>query len=1042
MKRTCNAAVEARTTDSLEATRRLHRSVTEIAKRLDEQKNRALTICDIFIPSVEVLRMKLKDYCERLILKDPVGNARKTEELLWRKAFYDVVYAAKKLRKGNQWNESEKALLSVHLAVGLGYYHHLILSLQSEYDLDLVGIIDFAFTHFETTSSYARFKMVQAKPTHSKEVKQCVMRLIHRSLVCLGDLTRYKLELDSDWDPMIANRYYKMAIAIDPNIGMPHNQLGTIAGGKNYGLDAVYHYMRCALCPEPFEGVEGNLKRSIIINSTCTDENNSVHHCVSRLFSLLHLWEYDNPNSDKINQECQDLLTDLENCLTMEQLTETNNASSLENADSIETYLQNCKSRPTLYLTDDMVFKIVTICLMSISRLKNRESSEVQGVVAITLAILSQLLQFTLTKLQELVVEVVVPDVEANVNANSYSSKLKNAQKNEMPRNKKENNGDHVPGENSASNQDNNISNLKQDDQSQVIEETKPSDNGVANNEVPKKTREKSKNLLSKLRRRKRRTNSDSDASDTEQPVLVSSSDEMHSETEEEDAPSEENDALSEDALSDDNTDDEELSSPLRGKEQIDGNAMKEEINGHMDVADPKTENNVDKNDNDQLVNGEQHVTDEQANAKSINDQDSVTNSAGSAVTITTNADSTSSALEESNNSSLKNTAACVAQSKKQTLKPDDILSLLVGKEILASIKVCFDWLRSNPDIVRICAKSSRMLLKRVTILLNLINVDGEAFVCKNEDSAILSSAERLQECVKTLPLPEDNDLKGLTLLEESHRSLDWRILHKHKMSKREETLLRMLKMVEFGRHLNAVENSGVRYDPVERLFVANDYSPSNAPKPMGLDEKNFSMEHPRGKLMRHMGKLWLKAEVRALESRLHFRLMSPYLVPDHEALAKYTPTLKRLVYAKKFVVVIPAVVVSALDEVKRISGQAREATRWLESQLRRGSRFLRAQRPHERLALPLIKGPKPKDKEAWLFFQIIECCHYLTQQAKVGFTGDGEAPVVTLLTGCNPDERKALTFSPDGLAKSAGVNLEHIESFQTKWKSSSKSHG
>jgi len=116
--------------------------------------------------------------------------------------------------------------------------------------------------------------------------------------------------------------------------------------------------------------------------------------------------------------------------------------------------------------------------------------------------------------------------------------------------------------------------------------------------------------------------------------------------------------------------------------------------------------------------------------------------------------------------------------------------------------------------------------------------------------------------------------------------------------------------------------------------------------------------------------------------------------------------------------------VVSALDEVKRVSAQAREATRWLEVQLRRGSRFLRAQRPHERLALPLIKGPRSKDKEAWLFFQIIECCHYLTQQAKVGFTGDGELPVVTLLTGCRSDDRKTLTFSPDGLAKSAGSYL------------------
>lgn len=85
--------------------------------------------------------------------------------------------------------------------------------------------------------------MGQSK-THPKEVKQCVMRLIHRSLVCLGDLSRYKLEIDSNWDPMIANRYYKMAISIDPNIGIPHNQLGTIAGNRNYGLDAVYHYMR------------------------------------------------------------------------------------------------------------------------------------------------------------------------------------------------------------------------------------------------------------------------------------------------------------------------------------------------------------------------------------------------------------------------------------------------------------------------------------------------------------------------------------------------------------------------------------------------------------------------------------------------------------------------------------------------------------------------------------------------------------------------------------------------------------------------------
>ncbi|XP_012525443.1 protein SMG5 [Monomorium pharaonis] len=1023
MRRTFNTAGEARTTDSLEVTRRLHKSVTEIIKKLDEQKNRAITVSDIFVPSGEIQRMKLKEYCERLILKDPVGNVHKIEELLWRKAFYDVVYTAKRIRKGNTWNEKEKMLLSAHLMVGVGCYHHLIMRLQMEYELDLVGIVDFAFIHNESISSYARTKIGQSK-THTKEVKQCVIRLIHRSLVCLGDLSRYKLEINSNWDPMIANRYYKMAIALDPNIGMPHNQLGTIAGSKNYGLDSVYHYMRSVLCPEPFEGAEGNLRKIIITQSTGPDENNPVHHCVSRLFSLLRLWDYENPNSDKINQECQALLTDMENCLTMDQI-EQNNTNCLEDTDNIETYLQNCKSRPILYLTDDMVFKIVTICLMSISRLKNKESNEVQGVVAITLAILSQLLEFMITKLQEMIIETAVSDPETTVKKNI--TKLNDLQEDQIS-SESGNNGEYVGKKDSALNQDNNILDLDE------INKAESSDNGITNESGPKKTRDKSKSLLSKLRRRKRRASSDSDASDVDQLILASSSDEINSDVSETEG---------NDVLSDDNTDDEESSlgnkvvQTTKNETQI----VKEEMNGHGDNDIANKTESCEKNGANHLINGQQqHVTDQQTDLTATSDKDSVINS-NSVVTLT-NTDSTSTFEEGNDRLCNADNIFCMAQLKKQSLKSDDILSILVNKEILVSIKVCCDWLRSNPDIVRICAKSSRTMLKRVTTLLNLINVDVETLVPGNEDSTILSSVERVKECVKTLPLPEDVDLRGLSLLEHAHRALDWQMFRKHRMNKREETLLRILKLIEFGHHLCTVEDSRVQYDQTERLFVVTDASASNAPKVIGLNEKNFGSEHSKGKLMRHMGRLWLNAEVEALENQLRSRLISPYLVPDHEALSKHMPILKRLVHANKFIVVIPSVVVSALDEVKRVSAQAREATRWLEIQLKRGTRFLRAQRPHERLALPLIKGPRPKDKEAWLFFQIIECCHYLNQQSKVGFTGDGEVPVVTLLTGCKPDDRRALTFSPDGLARSAGVNLEHIELFHMKWKSSIKSYG
>lgn len=58
--------------------------------------------------------------------------------------------------------------------------------------------------------------------------------------------------------------------------------------------------------------------------------------------------------------------------------------------------------------------------------------------------------------------------------------------------------------------------------------------------------------------------------------------------------------------------------------------------------------------------------------------------------------------------------------------------------------------------------------------------------------------------------------------------------------------------------------------------------------------------------------------------------------------------------------------VVSALDELKRTSGRARDAIRWLESQFRQGNRFLRMQRNNEKQSIPLVSYPRKKDNEAW----------------------------------------------------------------------------
>lgn len=126
--------------------------------------------------------------------------------------------------------------------------------------------------------------------------------------------------------------------------------------------------------------------------------------------------------------------------------------------------------------------------------------------------------------------------------------------------------------------------------------------------------------------------------------------------------------------------------------------------------------------------------------------------------------------------------------------------------------------------------------------------------------------------------------------------------------------------------------------------------------------------------------------------------------------------------------------VVSALDELKGEKLEAREAIRWLESQFHRGNRFFRAQRPQESLPLPFIKYPKKKDKEAFIYIQIIECCHYLAEQQKGG-------NLVTLLLGNSTavpnGENREISYV--GLAKSAGVNLESITEFYSKWKKTVK---
>lgn len=79
----------------------------------------------------------------------------------------------------------------------------------------------------------------------------------------------------------------------------------------------------------------------------------------------------------------------------------------------------------------------------------------------------------------------------------------------------------------------------------------------------------------------------------------------------------------------------------------------------------------------------------------------------------------------------------------------------------------------------------------------------------------------------------------------------------------------------------------------------------------LGDGDANGTTLEPKGggqlNKMKHMGQLWLAAEVRALESRVRGKTsLSPYLVLDVDALIKFTFMVKNLVHSRKFIVIVP----------------------------------------------------------------------------------------------------------------------------------------
>lgn len=898
-----------------ELSKKLYRTISEQAKRLDDARSCVRNIADLFTPLLQSQRRKFCEYCERLIFSEPLLFGRKGEELLWRKGFYEVVSTAKKLKK-KEFSDQEVSNIQAHIYSGIGFYHHMLSKLQWQFKIQLTNIVDCDMILDGKNDS----------SDVSPELKEWAKQSIHQCLIYLGDLCRYKLELKPNSEQILAARYYLQAVSYKSDYGMPHNQMGTLAMNQNNYLDAVYHYLRCLACKIPFEGTANNLHNLFDKNSKFIEQlpniDNEGADCIiepgraenikcfiARFLLLIDIW-YFNKKVPKVYSLCHQTYKNLEECLAY------NKPTSSESGESPTTEIDILDAEPT-YLSSQMIFRVIVICLLTISKLQSTNSPQLSTLVAFTLSIYLQIVQSITNHIQEAVLNY--PLSEENRKANGILKDLVNGGK---------------------------------------------------------------KKSKTKARRRK---------------VLKVESDD--------DSDGSENDAA------DFSSSDED--SFISDSEDVLAESSDEEI----DII---------------------KVSDESFSEK-----------------FKENGFPTSEETPTKNKSPKQNKNKDFVLKKVQKMDVNVMLEIINEEGLLQSIKIVNDWLKSDQEIIKSCGINTRTLIRQMVYLINLININlnnGRVLKSKIKISEIIANESKI-------PLSEDVVLKGIDLFKAAQSEYTWDFLLRKGITAQDEAIIRIIKILSFAKVLSKIQETGVSYNEEKNVFIcpsddkSEDDTVSAAAIMEELERQELNSTPSKTSLvngetkpgaasgnqiskMKHMGQLWLAAEVRALETRLGGAkaTLSPYLVLDADALIKYTHMVKQLVHSRKFIVLVPAAVVSALDDLKKEKIEARDAIRWLESQFHRGNRFFRAQRQQERTPIPFIKYPKKKDKDMQICIQIIECCHYFADQQK------GASNVVTLLIGTNQSlftngENK--DFSYAGLAQSVGIVIEPITSFYGKWKKS-----
>ncbi|XP_042295694.1 protein SMG5 [Sceloporus undulatus] len=1028
-------------------TKRLYRAVVEAVHRLDLILGNKAAYQEVFKPENISLRNKLRELCVKLMFLHPVDYGRKAEELLWRKVYYEVIQLIKTNKKHIHSRSTLECAYRTHLIAGIGFYQHLLLYIQSHYQLELQCCID--WTHV-TDPLIGCKKPVSAS---EKEMEWAQMAC-HRCLVYLGDLARYQNELAGVDTELLAERFYYQALSVAPQIGMPFNQLGTLAGSKYYNVEATYCYLRCIQSEVSFEGAYGNLKR---LYDKAAKMYHQLKKCETRklspskkrckdikrlLVSFMYLQSLLQPKSSSAESEltslCQSVLEDFNLCLFY--------LPSSPNMSSTNEEEEECENGYS-FLPDLLIFRMVVVCLMSVHSLKRAGSKQYSAAIAFTLALFSHLINHVNIRLQAELEEGESPvpafrndgaeDPEAREPLNTIEREAEADLANHRPSEEQK------KGESKKGKKYSRLSCLRRRRHAQKVDESDLSE-GFDSDSSPDSTKGSDGS----------ETGSEKSDEEAETAFDVETDSDMNSQESRSDL---------EDMEDEPEADGSGQARPMK-------NGAREALGGESGgrLVDLKSPGVAKTEAPEPVANGPGSLgTSDASIASNLQamstqlfqtkrcfrlaptfsnvllkpncDLPAQKEEAGSKPCVNGDVDKPSVAEPDDVSESEESISSSKSCRNERSLQ--EKLEIITNEGLLPTVKVFLDWLRTNTDLIIMCAQSSQSLWNRLSVLLNLLpsaaDLQDSGLLLCNEVKSMLPGCEH-PELSACLLLPEDVALRNLPPLKNAHKRFNFE-QERPSLTEVEESVVRICCVRSFGHFITRLQGSILQFNSEVGIFISIAQSEQDGMLQQAQAQFRMAAEEARrNRLMRDMAQLRLQLEVSQLEGSLQQPkaqcVMSPYLVPDTQALCQHLPTIRQLAASGRFIVIIPRTVIDGLDFLKKENAGARDSIRYLEAEFKKGNRYIRCQKEvgksFERHKL------KRQDLDAWSLYKILDSCRQLTTSQ--GGSEDDTTGMVTIITGFQLDDLSKLSApmqSAIQAAANASVEIKNVLEFFKQWK-------